>query len=120
MFQPFILMDNNYKNKSDIVNNHIKEYLYKLRLIFEKEGLEIKNDNIEIDPGNFIIFFIKKLNSELNEKGSFLNRNKQRILSKEEQENEEIIRFKLLSKNYHFIPGNEHYYFNYQNLSSGK
>ena len=48
----------------------------------------------------------------MNEKGSFLDRNKQRILSKEEQENEEKIRFKLLSKNYHFIPGKEHYDFN--------
>ena len=111
-FNLFLLMDNNYKNKSEKENNQIKEYLYELRLILEKEGLDIKSDNIEIDPDKFIIFFIKKLNSELNEKASFLDVNNQRILSRQEKENEEIIRFKLLSKNFHFIPGKEQYYFN--------
>ena len=102
-FNLFRLMDNNYKNKSKEENNQIKENLYKLRLILEKEGLDIQSDNIEVDPGKFIIFFIKKLNSELNEKGSFLDVNIQRKLSKEEREKEEITRFKLLIKSYHFI-----------------
>ena len=45
----------------------VKSDLYELRKALEGEGLDIKSDNNEIDPGNFIIFFIRKLNSELNE-----------------------------------------------------
>ena len=49
-------------NKDDINDN-----LFELRKNVVKGGLNINQDNIEIDPGKFISFFIKKLNSELNE-----------------------------------------------------
>jgi hypothetical protein len=58
----FSLMKNNNKNISLKENIQIEEGLYDLRLILEKEGLDVKSDNIEVDPGKFIIFFIKKLN----------------------------------------------------------
>ena len=45
----------------------VKSDLYELRKALGREGLDIKSDNNEIDPGKFIIFFIRKLNSELNE-----------------------------------------------------
>ena len=82
----------------------INDNLYNLRKICEKEGLEVKGDNIEIDPVNFIIFFIKKLNSELNQICSNTN-------NKKLSEKEQIRRFKILSKTYHFPPGKERYYY---------
>jgi hypothetical protein len=50
-------------NKKDELN----VLLYKLRSIMTKSGLNILKDNEEIDLGKFISFFIKKLNTELNE-----------------------------------------------------
>lgn len=88
-------MKNN--NEKEIKNN-----IYNLRKLSEKEGLEVKGDNIEIDPVNFIIFFIKKLNSELNKICSGPN-------NKKMSESEEIKRFKILSRRYHFPPGKERY-----------
>ena len=44
-----------------------RKNLYELRKALEKEGLDAKSDNLEIDPGNVLIFFLSKLNSELNE-----------------------------------------------------
>ena len=83
--------------------NQKKRDLYELRKILEKEGLDIKSDNKEIDPGNFINFFISKLNSELNETVSDSNKI---------NDNEQIRRYKILSKNYSFPPGQEESSFN--------
>ena len=90
-------------NDDNIQNNkQLKENLYNLREILIKDGLDIKNDNVEIDPGKFIIFFIKKLNSELNEIfGNLI-----------ENDNEQKKRFKILSRNYHFSQGTEKFNFN--------
>ena len=105
-----LLMENNDKNISPNEKIQIDEGLYNLRQILGKEGLNIVSDNIEIDPVEFITFFIKKLNCELNEITSDNNINNNK--PKEEQEKEEIIRFKLLSKSFHFKPENKKYYFN--------
>ena len=98
-FEIIMSMENN--NDSEIIQK--KENIYKLRHILAKEGFNIKADNIEIDPGIVIPFFIKKLNTELNERST------QNI--PKESKNEEITRFKLLSKRYHFTPGSEQYNF---------
>ena len=111
-FNLFSLMKNNNKNISLKENIQIEEGLYDLRLILEKEGLDVKSDNIEVDPGKFIIFFIKKLNCELNEKESNPNGDNKKKLSREEKDKEEINRFKLLIKSYHFAPEKKEYYFN--------
>ena len=50
-------------NRKDDTDNG----LYELRKIMTRSGLKNIKDNEEIDPGKFISFFIKKLNSELNE-----------------------------------------------------
>ena len=94
-----IILSMKNNNEKEIKNN-----IYNLRKISEKEGLDLKGDNIEIDPVIFIIFFIKKLNSELNKICSGPN-------NKKMSENEEIKRFKILSKKYHFPPGKERYYY---------
>ena len=96
-----IIMSMENNNDSEIIQK--KENIYKLRHILAKEGFNIKADNIEIDPGIVIPFFIKKLNTELNKKST------QDI--RKESKNEEITRFKLLSKRYHFTPGSEQYNF---------
>ena len=82
--------------------SQMKLNLYDLRKSLEKEGLNIQSDNKEVDAGNVIIFFIRKLNSELNE---IMESNK---LSDEEEKR----RFKLLSKNYCFPPNEEEIQFN--------
>ena len=92
------------KNNNDMEISQKKEIIYQLRLILAKEGLDIKADNIEIDPGIVITYFIRKLNSELNECSSNSN-------TVQENETEKIIRYKILSKRYNFIPGNEQYNF---------
>ena len=97
-FNIILLMENN--NNREIIQK--KREFYKLRLILAKEGFNAKADNIEIDPGIVIPFFIKKLNSELNERSPKRD---------QENENETITRYKLLSKSYHFTPGNEQYNF---------
>ena len=68
--------------------------LYNLRKSLEKEGLDIKADNIEISLGNFLSYFIGKLNTELNEiKGEqYIN------ISKDDK----IAIYKIQSKNYSF------------------
>ena len=77
--------------------SQIKLDMYELRKSLEKEGLDIKSDNKEIDPGNFIIFFIRKLNDELNE----IIESNNKIPDKEK-----VRRFKILNKRYSF-PQNE-------------
>ena len=72
--------------------------LYELRKAIENEGLDVKSDNLEIDPGNFITFFLSKLNSELNEIDP---------PTKTIPEKEQTRRFKILSKKYSFPPGEE-------------
>ena len=81
---------------NDIIQK--KRNLYELRKTLEKEGLNIKSDNKEIEPGNFIIFFIRKLNSELNE----IIRTNNNI-----SEKEEIKRYKILSRKYSFPPNDQ-------------
>ena len=83
--------------------NQKKGDLYELRKSLEKEGLDIKSDNKEIDPGNLINFFIRKLNSELNEIVSDNNK-----INDSEQKR----RYKILSKNYCVPPGQEENNFN--------
>ena len=81
---------------NDIIQK--KRNLYELRKTLEKEGLDVKSDNKEIEPGNFIIFFIRKLNSELNE----IIRSNNNI-----SEKEEIKRYKILSRKYSFPPNDQ-------------
>ena len=81
---------------NDIIQK--KRNLYELRKTLEKEGLDVKSDNKEIEPGNFIIFFIRKLNSELNE----IIRTNNNI-----SEKEEIKRYKILSRKYSFPPNDQ-------------
>ena len=81
---------------NDIIQK--KRNLYELRKTLEKEGLNVKSDNKEIEPGNFIIFFIRKLNSELNE----IIRTNNNI-----SEKEEIKRYKILSRKYSFPPNDQ-------------
>ena len=81
-----------------IKDNNISQFkndLYELKELMVKEGSDIKNFEEEIDPGNFIILFIRKLNSELNE-----------ILSpnKNISEDEQIKRYKILSRKFSFSP----------------
>ena len=77
--------------------------LYELRKALENEGLDIKSDNLEIDPGNLLIFFLSKLNSELNEIDP---------PTKAIPVNEQIRRYKILNKKYCFSPGEEEDKFN--------
>ena len=58
-------------NNRDIIDNE----LYELRKSMVKTGLNIKNDNEEIDPAILISFLINKLNSDLNEIESSNNNN---------------------------------------------
>ena len=81
---------------NDIIQK--KRNLYELRKTLEKEGLNVKSDNKEIEPGNFIIFFIRKLNSELNE----IIRSNISI-----SENEEKKSYKILSKKFSFPPNDQ-------------
>ena len=74
--------------------------LYYLRKLLEKEGLDIRSDNMEIDPAKFIIYFIKKLNTDLNE-----------VVENNINEQEEVKIFKILNKTYHFPPGDEKNFF---------
>ncbi len=78
--------------------------LYNLRKSLEKEGLDIKADNIEISLGNFLSYFIGKLNTELNEiKGEqYIN------ISKDDK----IAIYKIQSKNYSFQQYSEEQAFN--------
>jgi serine/threonine protein kinase len=86
------------KNKDE---KQIQIDLYHLRKLLEKEGLDIQSDNKEIDPGKLIIYFIKKLNTDLNEV----------VENKINNEQEERKLFKILSKTYHFPPGDEKNFF---------
>ena len=101
----------------------IKSDLYDLRKLLEKEGLEIKSDNIEIDPNKFITYFIEKLNTDLNVIKPKLNNNEINVNKNDNindvineineiNDNNEIKSFKILSKNYHFPPGREKDSFN--------
>jgi serine/threonine protein kinase len=96
------------KNKDDM---QIKNDLYDLRKILMKEGLDIKSDNMEIDPIKFILYFIEKLNTDLNEVPlkSYINE-----LDNEELFNDkkEVKILKILSKTYQFPPGKEKEIFN--------
>ena len=79
-------------------DNNISQFKndsYELKKLMIKEDSDIKNYKEEIDPGKFIILFIRKLNSELNE---ILSPNKD--ISKEEQ----IKRFKILNRQFSFSP----------------
>ena len=95
------------KNKD---TKQIKSDLYDLRKLLIKEGLEINSDNMEIDPNKFIIYFIEKLNTDLNIIEPKLNNNEINVNESDNQSNE-IKLFKILSKTYHFSPGNEKYFF---------
>ena len=77
--------------------------LYELRKALENEGLDAKSDNLEIDPGNILIFFLSKLNSELNEIDP---------PTKDIPENEKKRRYHILSKKFCFSPGEEEEKFN--------
>ena len=85
-----VIQSMNSKNFSKV-----KSDLFDLRKQLEKEGLNIKNYDKEIDPGIFIFLFIRKLNSELNE---ILSPNTK--ISNEEK----IKRYKILSRRYSFSP----------------
>ena len=54
---------------------NIEDSLYELRNCLTNEGLNIKKENLEIDPGQFISFLIRKLNSDLNEVTAKQNNN---------------------------------------------
>ena len=85
------------KNKDD---KQIKSDLYDLRKLLIKEGLKIKSDNIEVDPNKFIMYFIEKLNTDLN-------------IIKPKPNNNGVNNklYIILSKNYHFPPGKEKDFF---------
>ena len=78
--------------------------LYNLRKSLEKEGLDIKADNIEISLGNFLSYFIGKLNTELNE----IKGEQYKNISKDDK----IKIYKILSKNYSFQQYSEEQAFN--------
>ena len=78
----------------------IQSELYDLRKSLENEGLDIKSDNIEISLGNFLTYFLRKLNTELNEINLLQN-------NKKVSDQEKIRRCKILSKNYDFSPNTE-------------
>ena len=64
----FSIIQSLRNNKNDqLIIDQLNELLYELRSSMTKSGLNISKDNEEIDPGKFISFFIKKLNTELNE-----------------------------------------------------
>ena len=96
------------KNKDNL---KIKNDLYDLRKILMKEGLDIKSDNMEIDPIKFILYFIEKLNTDLNEVPSKSNIKE---IDDEEliKDNEAVKIIKILNKTYHFPPGKEKEIFN--------
>ena len=73
---------------------------YELRKSLKKGGLKINKDNIEVDPGNFISFFIRILNSELNE------------VNGEELDSRDNQQYIYLSSSFHFPPGSEYHYYN--------
>ena len=85
------------KNKDD---KQIKSDLYDLRKLLIKEGLKIKSDNIEVDPNKFIMYFIEKLNTDLNI-----------IKPKPNNNGVDNKLYIILSKNYHFPPGKEKDFF---------
>ena len=85
------------KNKDD---KQIKSDLYDLRKLLIKEGLKIKSDNIEVDPNKFIMYFIEKLNTDLNI-----------IKPKPNNKGVDNKLYIILSKNYHFPPGKEKDFF---------
>ena len=95
------------KNKDD---KQIKSELYDLRKLLIKEGLEIKSDNIEIDPNKFMIYFIEKLNTDLNIIEPKQQNNEINV-NEDDNNSEEIKLFKVLSKTYHFSPGKEKEFF---------
>ena len=78
----------------------IDDALYELRKSLTKAGLDIKKDNVEIDPGDLISFFIRKLNSELNE--VIFN-----VL-----DSTDISQYIILSSSFKFLPGQEEFTFN--------
>ena len=78
----------------------IDENLYELRKNITNAGLKVNKENIEIDPGNFISFFIRTLNSELNE------------VNGEELDPKDNQQYIYLSSSFHFPPGSEYHFYN--------
>ena len=74
--------------------------IFELRKSLTKAGLNVKKDNIEVDPGYFISFFIRKLNSELNE------------VTNEKINPDDIKQYILLSSSYYFPSGQEEHIYN--------
>ena len=77
----------------------IDDSLYELRKSLTNKGLNIKKENIEIDPGQLISFFLKKLNSELNE-----------IISTKQNNNNQYLF--IGDSSYRFMQGKEEEVFN--------
>lgn len=83
-----------FSNTNEDAKDNINDALYELRKSIAKSGLNIKQDNIEIDPGIFLSFLMKKLNSELNQ------------IMKIDQ-NVDFNDLIALSSSYTFLPGEE-------------
>ena len=81
-----------FKNNN---RDELDDALYELRKSLTKAGLDIKKENVEIDPGNLISFFIRKLNSELNE-----------VIFKQLDDND-LRQYIILSSSFQFFPGQE-------------
>ena len=85
------------------INNkdEIDDISYDLRLELVKLGLNVKRDDVEIDPGSLIFYILSRLNSELNEikidPKNPINRT-----------NDEYIK---MSRNYRIPKGNEENFF---------
>ena len=79
--------------------DQIDDYLYELRLELVKIGLNVKRDDVEIDPGNMIFHILSNLNSVLNEKPT-----DKRI----ERTN---LEYKKMSRNYRINAGGEEEFF---------
>ena len=77
----------------------IEDSLYELRKSLTNKGLNVKKENIEIDPGQLISFFLKKLNSELNE-----------IISTQQNNNNQYLF--IGDSSYRFMQGKEEEVFN--------
>ena len=88
-----------FKSFGENNKENIDDSLYNLRSAMGKLGNITNKKDIEIDPGNFIINLLSRLNSELNE----------RIGPFKERTNLEFIKS---SKNYRFDSGQEETFFN--------
>ena len=88
-----------FKSFGENDKDKIEDCLYNLRSAMGKFTNIIKKKDIEIDPGNFIINLLSRLNSELNERfGPFQERTKEEFMKS--------------SKSYRFETGQEENFFN--------